>query len=81
VLFLAGKVARGLRQPRFQLCLARLGAGLLALERIALDAQAMQHRGARRLLVAQGLKLLGGFGLLTQRLAFSLGLLGNHAER
>ena len=80
MLFLAGKVARGLRQPRLQLCLAGLGARFLAFQRIALDAQAMQHRGARRLLVAQRLKLLGGFGLLTQRLALSLGFLGDHAE-
>ena len=81
MLFLAGEVARGLRQPRLELRLARLGAGLLALERVALDAQAMQHRGARRLLVAQGLKLLCGLGLLPQSLAFGLGLLGDRAKR
>ena len=81
VLFLAGEVARGLRQPRLKLRLTRLGAGLFALERVALDAQAMQHRGTRRLLVAQGLKFLRGLGLLPQGLAFGLGLLGDGAKR
>ena len=75
MLLLAGEVARSLRQPRLELGLPRLGAGLLALQRVALDAQAMQHRRARGLLVAQRLKLLGGLGLLAQRLAFGLGLL------
>jgi hypothetical protein len=64
MLLFAGEIARGLREPGFELGLARLGAGLLAIERIALDAQAMQHRGAGRLLVAQGLELLGGLRLL-----------------
>ena len=81
MLFLASEVARSLREPRLKLSLTRLGAGLLTLERVALDAQAMQHRGARRLLVAQGLKLLCGLCLLPQSLAFGLGFLGDGAER
>ncbi len=74
MLLLASEVAGGLREPRLELGLARLGAGLLALKRVALDAQPMQNGGARRLLVAQRLELLGRLGLLAQRLAFGLGL-------
>ena len=81
VLLLPGKVARGLREPRLKLGLARLGARFFAVERVALDAQAMQHRRAGGLLVAQRLELLGGLGLLAQRLALGLGLLGDRRER
>ena len=75
MLLLAGKIARGLRQPRLELGLARLGARFLAFQRVALDAQAMQHGRARGLLVTQRLKLLGRLRLLAQRLALGLGLL------
>ncbi len=75
VFLLAGKIARSLRQSCLELGLARFGARFLAFQRIALDAQAMQHGGARSLLVTQRLKLLGGFRLLAQRLALGLGFL------
>ena len=81
MLLLAGEVAGGLRQPRLELGLPRLGAGLLALQRIALDAQAMQHGRARSLLVAQRLEFLGRLGLLAQCLAFGLGVLRDLGER
>src|SRR5262245_9361001 len=41
----------------------------------------MQHGGARSLLVAQRLELLGGFSLLAQSLTLGLGLLRDRAER
>src|SRR6476469_2109538 len=75
MLLLAGKVARGLREARLELCLARLSTGLLALKRVALDAQSVKDRGSGRLLVAQRLELFGGLGPLAQGLALSLGLL------
>src|SRR4029453_4957704 len=76
-----GEIARGLREPRLELRLACLGARLLALEGVALHAQAMQHGRARSFLVAKRLKLLSGFRLLAQRLAFRFGLLRYRAER
>ena len=81
MLLFAGEVAGGLRQPRLKLGLPRFGASLLTLQRVALDAQAMQHGRARGLLVPQRLQLLGGLGLLTQRLAFGLGVLRDLGER
>ncbi len=81
MLLLAGEIARGLSQTRLELRLAGLGARFLAFERVALDTQPMQYRGARRLLVAQRLKLLGGLGLLAQRLALGLGLLRHCRKR
>src|SRR5262245_36528468 len=81
VLFLAGEVARSLREPGLELGLARLGARLFAVERVALDTQAMQNRRAGGFLVAQRLKLFGSLGLLAQCLALGLGLLGDRGER
>src|SRR5918996_4090806 len=81
MLLLAGEVARGLREPRLKLRLTRLGARLLAIQRITLHAQTMQHGRAGSLLVAQGLKLFGGFRLMAKRFAFGLGLLRHKGER
>ena len=81
MLFLAGKVAQSLRQSCLKLGLPRFGAGLLALQRIALHAQPVQHRRARCLFVAKRLQFLRGLSLLTQRLTFSLGLAAHGAER
>jgi hypothetical protein len=52
VLFLTGEVAGGLRQPRLELRLARLCAGFFAFQRIALDAQTVQHCRALGLRIA-----------------------------
>src|SRR5262249_32960976 len=81
MLLLAGEIARGLCEPRLELRLARLGARLFALERVALDAQAVQHGGARSLFIAQRLKLFCGLRLLAQCLAFRFGFLRYRAER
>ncbi len=66
---------------RFQLRLALLGAHLLFVERVALHLDAMQHCGARRLLVAQGLQHLGSLGLDAQRRQFGLRELPDRAQR
>ncbi len=81
MLFLAGEIARGLRQPRLELRLARHGARLFFFKRVALDIQPVQRRGALGFRVAQRLQLLGGLGLLTQRLALGLGLLRHRRKR
>src|SRR4029078_9699705 len=81
MLLLAGEIARGLREPRLELRLARLGARLFALERVALDAQAMQDGGGRSLFISQRLKLFCGLRLLAQCLAFRFGFLSYRAKR
>src|SRR5262249_48648949 len=79
MLLLASEVARSLREPRLELGLSRLGARFLALERIALHAQAMEHCRTRGLLVAQRLELLRRLGLLSHGLALRRCLLRNRA--
>ena len=60
---LALGVLLDLRKPRLQLRLALLRAGFLAVERVALHLDAVQHGRAGCLLLAERLQLVGDFGL------------------
>ena len=80
MLFFTGQVAGGVCKLCLQFRLPGLGPGFLALQRIPVDGEAMEHGRAGSLFVAQGLELSGRFGLEAQGLGFGSRLLGHGFE-